>query len=169
MTKQEILAKLTRAIASAPYRNDKETYEQTAHFVDNVCDVFDDTNAIHQKFGVHEWVANNQDKLAEFMQFRLSMIAEELQETRDAVDAKDPEEMVDGLIDIIVFAVGTLDLFGVDGKKAWYSVYNANMSKEPGIKEGRPNPLGLPDMLKPADWQAPSHEGNHGLFTKLGE
>lgn len=136
---------------------------------ENKCDVFDDTNDIHEKFGVHTWVANNSEKLNEFMQFRLSMIAEELQETRDAVEANDPEEIVDGLIDIIVFAVGTLDLFGVDGKKAWESVYNANMAKQPGIKEGRPNPLGLPDMLKPEGWKAPSHSGNHGLFTTLGE
>jgi hypothetical protein len=36
------------------------------------------------------------------------------------------------------------------------------MSKEPGIKEGRPNPLGLPDLVKPEFWQAPTHKDNLG-------
>jgi len=36
------------------------------------------------------------------------------------------------------------------------------MSKEVGIKEGRDNPLGLPDLVKPAGWLAPDHSGNHG-------
>jgi len=43
------------------------------------------------------------------------------------------------------------------------------MSKEVGIKASRPNPLGLPDLVKPEGWQAPSHEGNHGLVAKIYE
>jgi hypothetical protein len=27
---------------------------------------------------------------------------------------------------------------------------------------GRPNPLGLPDLIKPEYWQSPSHKGNTG-------
>ena len=38
-------------------------------------------------------------------------------------------------------------------------------SKEIGIKKERPNPLGLPDLVKPAGWENPNHNGNHGLFT----
>jgi predicted HAD superfamily Cof-like phosphohydrolase len=64
-----------------------------------------------------------------------------------------------------VFAIGTLDVFGVDANKAWDAIYEANMSKEPGVKPGRPNPFGLPDLIKPADWQGPDHEGNHGDFA----
>jgi hypothetical protein len=33
------------------------------------------------------------------------------------------------------------------------------------VKESRPNPLGLPDLIKPAGWTAPSHEGNHGIIA----
>ena len=45
------------------------------------------------------------------------------------------------------FAIGTLDAFGVDGQmKLGDAVHNANMAKEPGVKEGRPNPFGLPDL-----------------------
>jgi len=40
------------------------------------------------------------------------------------------------------------------------------MSKKPGVKPGRPNPFGLPDLLKPSGWTPPTHEGNHGDFEK---
>ena len=70
--------------------------------------------------------------------------------------------MVDGIIDLCVFAIGTLDVFGVDANEAWDRVYKANMSKSPGVKPGRPNPFGLPDLLKPSGWQGPNHEDNHG-------
>ena len=83
----------------------------------------------------------------------------------EETESGDSEEVVDGLIDLCVFAIGTLDVFGVDANKAWDAVYKANISKEPGIKPGRPNPFGLPDLLKPEDWQAPSHEDNHGDFS----
>jgi hypothetical protein len=41
------------------------------------------------------------------------------------------------------------------------------MNKKVGIKETRPNPLGLPDLIKPKDWKAPSHKGNHGKLSGL--
>lgn len=127
-----------------------------------------DIYMMHNKFGVKEWFDKNKDNkdlMATYLKFRLSMCQEELTETLDAFENKDPEEIVDGLIDMCVFAIGTLDVFGVDANKAWDAIYEANMSKEPGIKTGRPNPFGLPDLMKPADWQGPDHEGNHGDFA----
>ena len=127
-----------------------------------------DIYMMHNKFGVKEWFDKNKDNkdlMATYLKFRLSMCQEELGETLDAFDNKDPEEIVDGLIDMCVFAIGTLDVFGVDANKAWDAIYEANMSKESGIKPGRPNPFGLPDLIKPADWQGPDHEGNHGDFA----
>jgi predicted HAD superfamily Cof-like phosphohydrolase len=126
-----------------------------------------DINQMHAKFGVHNWM---EKKLAEkdyesintYLKFRIDFLKEELSETSFAFSAKDPEEIVDGLIDLCVVAIGTLDAFGVDAHKAWDSVHEANMAKEPGIKPSRPNPLGLPDLIKPKCWTAPSHEGNHG-------
>jgi predicted HAD superfamily Cof-like phosphohydrolase len=126
---------------------------------------------MHNKFGVHEWFENNkQDKdlMRKFIAFRLMMQYEELGETLSAAFVQgNSEEVVDGLIDSIVFAIGTLDIMGVDAKKAWDEVYQANMSKQPGVKPGRPNPFGLPDLLKPAGWKAPSHAGNHGNLTEI--
>lgn len=126
-----------------------------------------DIYMMHNKFGVKEWFEankDNKDLMDKYLRFRLSMCKEELDETLAAVATKDPEEIVDGLIDLCVFAIGTLDVFNIDAHKAWDAVYEANMSKSPGVKEGRPNPFGLPDLIKPDGWTAPSHEDNHGDF-----
>jgi len=124
-----------------------------------------DIYMMHNKFGVREWFEKNKDNeelMREYLQFRMSMIMEEFVETLDAIEAKDPEEIVDGLIDLCVFAIGTLDVMGVDANMAWDQIHEANMSKSPGVKPGRPNPFGMPDLLKPEGWVGPSHEGNHG-------
>jgi len=127
-----------------------------------------DINKMHDKFGVHEWFEKNKhDKelMQTYLRFRLNMVEEELDETREAIDNKDPEEIVDGLIDLCVFAIGTLDVFGVDVWKAWNEIWIANMKKSPGVKPGRPNPFGLPDLIKPDDWVGPNHNDNHGNFS----
>jgi len=132
---------------------------------------FKDMQDMHKKYGVNKWMqAELQSdvdwrKINKFMQFRIGMMQEELDETKNAFEKKDAEEMVDGIIDLCVFAIGTLEVFGVDANKAWDEVYRANMSKEVGIKEGRPNPLGLPDLVKPEGWEGPTHKGNHGNIT----
>lgn len=125
-----------------------------------------DIAMMHHKFGVREWFETNKhdhELMAKYLRFRLKMCMEEMNETIDAaIFDRNPEEVVDGLIDLCVFAIGTLDVFGVDANKAWDAVYEANMAKSPGIKPGRPNPFGLPDLIKPSGWKPPSHEGNHG-------
>lgn len=131
-----------------------------------------DINDMHAKFGVHKWVAQKVaegdiESLRKFMQFRISFLKEELTETDNAFASNDHEEIIDGLIDLCVVAIGTLDAFGVDAYKAWDAVHAANMAKEPGVKPSRPNPLGLPDLIKPSDWQPPSHFGNHAIVSKL--
>ena len=130
---------------------------------------FNDMIDMHHKYGVDKWMGNeiqsDWSRLNKFMQFRLSMMQEELDETKAAFNDKNAEEVVDGIIDLCVFAIGTLEVFGVDANKAWNEVYKANMTKEVGIKEGRPNPLGLPDLVKPKGWKGPNHKGNHGTIT----
>jgi predicted HAD superfamily Cof-like phosphohydrolase len=125
---------------------------------------------MHKRFGVTEWLEANKDNkelMQNYLDFRLSMVGEEYEETLQAIHDKDPEEIVDGLIDMCVFAIGTLDLMGVDANKAWKKVYWANMIKTPGVKPGRPNPFGLPDLIKPEGWKAPSHADNHGHLTDI--
>jgi hypothetical protein len=131
-----------------------------------------DINEMHKKFGVHKWVqaelqSDNYDwsRLNKFLQFRINFLKEELAETEDAFNNKDAAEVVDGLIDLCVIAIGTLDAFNVDAQKAWEEVHKANMMKERGIKESRPNPLGLPDLIKPQDWVGPNHDESTGNIS----
>lgn len=131
-----------------------------------------DINDMHKKFGVHKWVqaelqSDNYDwsRLNKFLQFRINFLKEELAETEDAFNNKDAAEVVDGLIDLCVIAIGTLDAFNVDAQKAWEEVHKANMMKERGVKESRPNPLGLPDLIKPQDWVGPNHDENTGNIS----
>ena len=134
----------------------------------------EDMNRMHKKYGVHEKI-NEMDKetLKKFLHFRIGCIQEELDELKGASKTLlpqldcDPEEVVDALIDICVFAIGTLDLFGVNGYEAWNQVLMANLNKQIGIKPERPNPFGLPDLIKPDDWEPPCHEGNHGKFEGI--
>jgi predicted HAD superfamily Cof-like phosphohydrolase len=116
-----------------------------------------DIEDMHETFGVHDWVAKtveqqDKKKLKKYLEFRIKFLQEELNETKKA------------LIDLCVVAIGTLDAFGVDRKEAWNEVHKANMKKKVGVKESRPNPLGLPDLIKPEGWTAPSHKDNHGLL-----
>ena len=127
-----------------------------------------DIERMHMKYGVHDWMEANKDNkelMRKFLEFRLSFLREELNETAKAIDENDPEEIVDGLIDLCVVAIGTLDAFGVDSEKAWNEVLAANMAKNVGVKESRPNPLGMPDLIKPEGWTAPTHQGNHGSLV----
>ena len=66
---------------------------------------------MHDKYGVQEWVKNNPDKLEALLHFRISFLKEEYEETFKATGEKDPEEIVDGLIDLCVVAIGTLEAF----------------------------------------------------------
>lgn len=121
---------------------------------------------MHTKYGVNEKVREfDKEKLKKFLEFRVSFLQEELDELKNNID--NPEEIVDALIDLCVVAIGTLDAFEIDSYKAWDEVHQANMNKEVGVKASRPNPLGLPDLIKPDGWEAPSHDGNYGLLEKL--
>lgn len=130
-------------------------------------DIFKDMNNMHHKFGVHEVVdLMDKETLQKFLEFRISMMEEELEEIKDANYNEDPEELIDGIIDLIVFAAGTLDLYDIDGNKAWNEVLRANLEKKVGIKEGRENPFGLPDLIKPEGWIGPSHSDNISLVLE---
>lgn len=129
-----------------------------------------DINEMQYHYGVHRWMHDNRDdpdRLQAYLDFRINFLREELEETEAAMVNMDAEEIVDGLIDLCVVAIGTLDAFGVDSNKAWDEILRANMAKNKGIKPERPNPLGLPDLVKPADWEAPNHSDNHGKFNNI--
>lgn len=106
-------------------------------------------------------------QLRDYIKFRISMLQEEVNETRDALDENDAQGVVDGLIDLCVFAIGTLDILEVDTYEAWARVRDANMAKEPGIKPTRPNPYGFPDFIKPDGWVEPRHDDNIGRLAEI--
>jgi len=124
-----------------------------------------DIEIMHTKYGVNNKVKEfDANKLAAFLEFRINFLKEELTELQNAQSGDDA---VDALIDLCVVAIGTLDSMGVDAYKAWEAVLTANLAKEVGIKATRPNPLGLPDLIKPEGWKSPSHADNIGLFAKI--
>ncbi len=124
-----------------------------------------DIHNMHDHYGVGKAVASfDQDKLRSLLEFRVKFLEEELGEVKTA---KTAEDVVDGLIDLCVVSIGTLDLMGVDLYKAWNVVHRANMKKKVGIKESRPNPLGLPDLIKPKGWRSPSHKKNLGRLVDI--
>lgn len=132
-------------------------------------DWVNDISEMHDKYRVNDWIRKTIEQkdygtLKKFLEFRMSFLDEELGETKEAIENGDGSEVVDGLIDLCVIAIGTLDAFGVDARASWDRVYKANMDKEVGVKESRPNELGLPDLVKKSDWIAPDHSDNVGYI-----
>lgn len=124
-----------------------------------------DMQDMHAKFGVNPVIRGlDKAKLMAFIQFRIKFLQEELDEM---IVSNNGDDTVDALIDLCVVAIGTLDALDVDAYTAWDRVLEANMAKEVGIKASRPNPLGLPDLIKPEGWIAPSHADNVGLLSKV--
>ena len=120
---------------------------------------------MHDKYGFHDAAdAMDAETLKKMLVFRIKFLEEELTEMKSA---KSAEDIVDALIDLCVVAVGTLDIYSVGAQTAWDEVHLANMAKERGTNASRPNPLGLPDLVKPEGWTPPSHEGNHGMLANL--
>ena len=125
---------------------------------------------MHEHYGVKEATSKlDSKKLKAYLDFRFDFLQEEINEGKLALKAGNSEEIVDALIDLCVVAIGTLDAYGVDVNKAWNEVLKANMAKKVGIKASRPNPFGLPDLVKPPGFMPPSHEGNHGIVPKAFE
>lgn len=117
-----------------------------------------DVYALQAKYGF-----NHQPLDFGKLHFRGEQIEEELSEYGAALAAGDAEGMVDALIDITVFALGTLAIAGVDIQEAWDEVHLANMAKERGVKPGREQSGGW-DLIKPEDWSEPDHAGNTGFI-----
>ena len=127
-----------------------------------------DIKKLNRYYKIYRFIskASDNEKL-HYLEFRAKFIQEELTELFEAINNEEPDEGVDAFIDIIVIALGSLDAFDVDIKTAWKRVHHANMQKQIGVKDSRPNPLGLPDLVKPKGWQAPQHFDNIGKLDFL--
>lgn len=104
---------------------------------------------MHNRFGI---TAKDVKFTPDEKIFRIIAMQEELDEYKEA---ETPEDELDALVDLVVFALGTAerqgwsDVFGV----AFERVMNANMQKMLGGNEKR-NDFEL-DLVKPEGWQAP--------------
>ena len=103
--------------------------------------------AMHKKFGL-ENTAGPHDLEEDEKQFRATAMLEELDEYVAATTLVD---QYDALLDLIVFAVGTLERHGFPLLAGFEKVMEANMAKENGEKRG-----GFKrDLVKPEGWTAP--------------
>lgn len=83
-------------------------------------------------------------------------LEEELQEFREA---NTPEDSVDALIDLIIFACGGLYRAGLthdQAKACFTAVLDANDAKKAGVKQNRAV-AGVADAVKPAGWVDPKN------------
>jgi len=87
----------------------------------------------------------------EWLMERFRFLTEEIQEYIEAGIAGDMVGTVDGLLDTIYVALGTLHLMGVPVQACWDLVQKANMGKVPGVTK-RGNAV---DAVKPYGWVGP--------------
>lgn len=114
--------------------------------------IFDDTKAFALKFDLI--TGDEIPHITEHMQIRLDHLKEELDETILAVENDDLEEVIDGLLDLIYIAAGTLGMCGIKSQLHWEEIQRANMSKERGVNPKRGHDV---DVIKPAGWEGPNH------------
>lgn len=117
-------------------------------------DMYMDVRDFHAKFDLmlHDCPGHLTARKA---QERMECLLEELNEVGDAFAANDLAGQVDGLLDLIYFALGTLAMLGVDADAHWREVQRANMAKVRGIGH-RGHAI---DCVKPEGWQPPNHDG----------
>lgn len=112
--------------------------------------IFDDLHEFHTKVLKQEF--GPPTLLSEDMTLeRLRFMTEELEEYYEAARKGDMVEAVDGLLDLIYVAAGTLWFMGIPSQKCWDAVQNANMQKVLG-KTHRGNRI---DAAKPEGWKPP--------------
>ena len=88
----------------------------------------------------------------------LSLIDEEHNELKQAVEANDLVEQLDALIDILVVTIGAIHSAGFDAEGAWKEVMATNFAKidhETGKVRKREDGK----VLKPVGWTPPDLKG----------
>lgn len=115
-------------------------------------DMYADVLAFHEKFGcaIGE-IPSIPDTVTEGL--RLDLMAEELDEIREAVCRDDLPGIADGLADLMYVTLGTAVTYGIDLRPVWDMVHAANMAKEGGATRADGK------ILKPAGWTAPDVAG----------
>ena len=115
--------------------------------------VMDLVKAMHQKFGLENTTGPNHLSKEE-KEFRSDAMLEELNEY---IAADTLVDQYDALLDLIVFAVGTLERHGFPLQAGFEKVMEANMTKELG-QNGEKRGGFKRDLVKPEGWTAPEAE-----------
>ena len=84
----------------------------------------------------------------------LNLIKEEAAELQTAVDACDPVEQLDALIDILVVTIGAIHSAGFDAEGAWKEVMRSNFAKIG--EDGKVRKREDGKVLKPTGWTPPN-------------
>ena len=89
---------------------------------------FDKVGVFMKTFGqeVKDKPSLSSDKINKL---RISLIKEELDELKEAMDSKDLLEVADALTDLLYVTYGAGHAFGIDLDKCFEEVQNSNMSK----------------------------------------
>ena len=87
---------------------------------------------------------------------RISLIEEELEELKEAIENKDVVGVADALTDILYVTYGAGAAFGIDLDKCFKEVHNSNMSKLD--RDGRPIYREDGKILKGPDYFEPNLE-----------
>lgn len=138
---------------------------------------FQDVQAFHRKFGLERPEQPLAQLNPDVAEFRIKFMAEELIEYAKTQgfdlaftvdDSQTPardmsiDGAIDGLLDLVYVAYGTVDLHGFEAQPHWDQIQRANMSKERAqdaehskAKTGRGHQL---DVVKPEGWQPPDHK-----------
>ncbi len=106
--------------------------------------------AMHEKFGLDNTTGPTFLEPDEF-NFRITAMQEELNEYENSTDLVD---QYDALLDLIVFAVGTLERQGLPLLPGFEVVMAANCAKEIG-QNGAKRGGFKRDLVKPQGWVAP--------------
>lgn len=111
---------------------------------------------MHQHFNILNVPFTPEEK-----QFRIAAMKEELQEY---IDANTVHDELDALLDLIIFAIGTIDRQGLSpiAVECFNRIMHANMQKRVGTNQKRGS-FQL-DLVKPEGWTAPQFQD---LIDKL--
>lgn len=117
---------------------------------------------MHEKFGL-ENTSGPTSLCEEESKFRIAAMQEELNEY---AEAKELVDQYDALLDLIVFAIGTLERHGFPLLAGFEAVMNANMAKELG-QNGNKRGGFKRDLVKPAGWTGPEKTLIDILMNKI--
>ena len=98
--------------------------------------------------------ACDQPPSVENYEMYLGLIDEEYTELQDAIEANDPVEQLDALVDILVVTMGAIRAAGWDGEAAWKEVMDTNFAKIDS-ETGKVRKREDGKVLKPEGWKAP--------------